>query len=66
MPQLNKGGKWVFGWVLVGLQGNVTIPLAIRRECGFQEGSDAIFLRGSKRSGGFSLAREIRSIAPLN
>jgi len=26
MPQLVKGGKWVFGWVIVGFQGELTIP----------------------------------------
>ena len=36
MPQLAKGGKWVFGWVLVGPHGEVTIPPEAWDEYGLQ------------------------------
>jgi bifunctional DNA-binding transcriptional regulator/antitoxin component of YhaV-PrlF toxin-antitoxin module len=57
MPQLAKRGKWVFGWVVVGKRRSITIPPEAYREYGFQPGDEVIFLRGSKRSGGFSIRR---------
>ena len=56
MSQLVKGGKWVFGWVLVGPQGEVTIPPEAWEEYGFQAGDEVILLPGSRRSGGFGLS----------
>jgi hypothetical protein len=57
MPQLVKGGKWVFGWVIVGPRGQVRIPPAAIAEYGFQV-EDIVFLaRGSRRSGGFGIGR---------
>jgi hypothetical protein len=56
MPQLVKGGKWVFGWVLVGPQGEVTIPPEAWEEYGFQSEDEVIFVPGSRRSGGFGLS----------
>jgi hypothetical protein len=56
MPQLVKGGKWVFGWVLVGPQGAVTIPPEAWDEYAFQTEDEAIFVPGSRRSGGFGLS----------
>jgi hypothetical protein len=64
MPQLAKRGKWVFGWVVVGKQRTITIPPDAYREYGFQAGDEVIFLRGSKRSGGFSMGR-VEKIPPL-
>jgi len=64
MPQLAKRGKWVFGWVVVGRQRTITIPPDAYREYGFQAGDEVIFLRGSKRSGGFSMGR-VEKIPPL-
>ncbi len=56
MPQLVKGGKWVFGWVLVGPQGAVTIPPEAWNEYAFQTEDEVIFVPGSRRSGGFGLS----------
>ena len=56
MPQLVKGGKWVFGWVLVGSQGELAIPPEAWDEYGFQAGGEVAFLPGSWRSGGFGLS----------
>ena len=55
MPRLAKGGKWVYGWVVVGSQREITIPPEAHREYGFQAGDRVIFLQGSRRSGGFSI-----------
>jgi hypothetical protein len=56
MPQLAKGGKWVFGWVLVGPHGEVTIPPEAWDEYGLQTGDEVTFLPCSRRSGGFGLS----------
>ncbi len=56
MPQLVKGGKWVFGWVIVGRQGELAIPPEAWGEYGFQAGDEVIFIAGSRRSGGFGLS----------
>jgi hypothetical protein len=64
MPQLAKGGKWVFGWVVVGKRRTIALPPQVYREYGFQEGDEVIFLRGSKRSGGFSVGH-VEKIPPL-
>ena len=56
MPRLVKGGKWVFGWVLIQDGGLIRIPPEAWQEYGFQAGEEAIFIRGSKTSGGFSVA----------
>lgn len=56
MPRLVKGGKWVYGWVVVGPGLMLSIPPAAWREYGFQAGGEALLLRGSRTSGGFGLA----------
>ena len=56
MPQLVKGGKWVFGWVTVSPRGVLEIPPEAWIEYGFQPGEEAIFLPGSRTSGGFGLS----------
>jgi len=55
MPQLTKGGKWVFGWGIVGQEGEIRIPPEAYSECGFQPGEPVIFILGSQRSGGFGV-----------
>ncbi|MBN1453981.1 MAG: hypothetical protein JW963_23400 [Anaerolineales bacterium] len=57
MPQLVKGGKWVFGWTIVSSAGEVRIPPEAYAEYGFQSGEQVVFLPGSRRSGGCSVAR---------
>jgi hypothetical protein len=64
MPQLAKGGKWVFGWVVVGKRRTITLPPAAYHEYGFHAGDEVFFLRGSQRSGGFSVGRA-EKIPPL-
>lgn len=56
MPQLVRGGKWAFGWVTVGPQGELPIPPEAWHEYGFQSGEEAVFLPGSRTSGGFGLS----------
>lgn len=63
MPQLVKGGKWVFGWVMVGGDNRITIPPPAYQEYGFQVGDEVILLRGSRRSGGVAVGRVERIAA---
>jgi hypothetical protein len=57
MPQLEKGGKWIFGWVIVGPQREIPLPPEAYQEYGFRAGEPVAFLCGSRRSGGFSIGR---------
>jgi hypothetical protein len=57
MPQLGKGGKWVFGWTVVNSAREVRIPPEAYAEYGFQTGEQVVFLNGSQRSGGCGVAR---------
>jgi hypothetical protein len=68
MPQLVRGGKWVFGWVAVGPRGELVIPPQAWGEYGFQVGDRVAFLPGSRKSGGFGLSHTrllTRTAAPL-
>ena len=56
MPRLVKGGKWTFGWVIVGAERRIVIPPAAWRKYGFQAGEAAIFVAGSRTSGGFAIS----------
>lgn len=56
MPQLVKGGKWVFGWAVVGPDGSLPIPPEAWDEYGFQAGEEAILIAGSRTSGGFGVS----------
>jgi hypothetical protein len=66
MPQLAKGGKWVFGWVVVGQDCEIRIPPEAWSEYGFQMQDDILFTRGSRRSGGFGAGRrEVLAGSPI-
>ena len=56
MPRLVRGGKWVFGWVIVGSGRELIIPPAAWDEYDFRAGDTLAFLPGSLRSGGFGLS----------
>jgi hypothetical protein len=55
MPRLVKGGKWTYGWALVGLGGEIVVPPEAWAAYGFHAGMEAVFLRGSRTSGGFAV-----------
>jgi hypothetical protein len=57
MPRLVKGGKWAYGWVSVGGTGGILLPPDARTDYGFREGDEIALLPGSRRSGGFAVAR---------
>lgn len=56
MLQLVRGGKWAFGRVIVGPQGQLTVPPEAWEECGFEVADEVTFLQGSQRCGGFGLS----------
>ena len=43
MPQLVKGGKWVFGWIVVGRLKKIRIPPEAYNEYGFQMKGSFLF-----------------------
>ena len=59
MPQLVKGGKWAYGWVVVGPSREVAVPPDAWREFGFQAGDEAVFTPGSRGSGGFAVSTPV-------
>ena len=65
MPRLVTGGKWVYGWVVVGPGPSLPIPPAAWRKYGFQAAGEALLLAGSRTSGGFGLANAARLPAHL-
>ncbi len=56
MPQMEKGGKYVFGWSQISENGAVVIPAEAVDEYGLKTGTEVILISGSKSSGGFVMA----------
>jgi hypothetical protein len=56
MPQLVKGAKWAYGWVVLSQHRNLRVPPQAWCEYGLRAGDEAIFTPGSKTSGGFGLS----------
>jgi hypothetical protein len=59
MPRLVKGGKWVYGWVIVGTEWEITIPPTAWGEFDFRAGEEAVFTPGSRTSGGFAIGTQL-------
>ncbi len=55
MPQIVKGGKYVFGWSKVNEQGRIMIPKESMEEYNYFEGQKVFLMPGSKKSGGFGI-----------
>ncbi len=56
MPQLEKGGKFTYGWSLVDRSGAFHLPAEAAEEYNLKPGTDVIILNGSRRSGGLAVA----------
>lgn len=66
VPQITKGGKYVFGWSTVGEQGRIAIPKEAMDEYGFRERDKVILMSGSRQSGGFAVTTpKLLSGSPL-
>ena len=63
MVRLVKGAKWTYGWVLVNAGREIPIPPAAWQAYGFQTGLEAVFVRGSRTSGGFALCTDALAVA---
>lgn len=55
MPQLSKGGKYVYGWSRISARGRIRIPGEALREYRLKVGDRIILMSGSRTSGGFGL-----------
>ena len=57
MPRLAKGGKWVFGWAVVGGGRQIRLPAEALGEYRLVPGTGIAFIGGSRTSGGFGIGR---------
>ena len=57
MPQIAKGGKYVFGWSVIGENGKIVIPDEAVREYHLEPDDKLLLISGSKTSGGIVAAR---------
>ena len=57
MPQLVKGGKYVFGWSIISKDGQIIIPPEACKEYNYEINDKVIIISGSKTSGGFSIIK---------
>jgi bifunctional DNA-binding transcriptional regulator/antitoxin component of YhaV-PrlF toxin-antitoxin module len=55
MPELTRGGKYVYGWSKVSEGGKIAIPLEAMNEYGLKEFDKVVVMSGSRRSGGFAV-----------
>ncbi len=56
MPQIAKGGKFVFGWSIINQDGHVKIPEMTFNEYHLSSDEKVILISGSKISGGFCVS----------
>lgn len=58
MPQMTKGGKYIFGWSRIGENGVRTFPTMAVEEYKLQEETYIYIVSGSKQTGGFCVMTE--------
>jgi len=56
MPQISKGGKFIFGWSIISPEGYVKIPETTFNEYILSTDENVILFSGSKTSGGFCVS----------
>ena len=67
MPQLARGGKYVYGWSEVSEGGRFAVPKEAMDEYGLKEHDKVILMSGSRRSGGFAVTTpRLLSGSPLS
>ena len=59
MPQMTKGGKYIFGWSKIGKDGKLTFPTMAVEEYKLQEETYIYIVSGSKQTGGFCVMTEL-------
>ena len=58
MPQLNKGGKYVFGWSVIGADGTIHFPTMALSEYNLTSEPEIIIFTGGKITGGFCVTNQ--------
>lgn len=58
MPQISKGGKYIFGWSMIGVNGELIFPKTAVDEYKLKEENYIYIVSGSKQTGGFSVMTE--------
>ena len=58
MPQMNKGGKYIFGWSVIRENGEITFPVTAVEEYKLQGENFVYIVSGSKQTGGFCVMPE--------
>lgn len=56
MPQLARGGEFVFGWSKVSDKGKIPLPPEAMEAYGLKKFDKVILMSGSRRSGGFAVS----------
>ena len=58
MPQMTKGGKYIFGWSRIRVNGELIFPRMAIDEYKLKEENYIYIVSGSKQTGGFSVMTE--------
>lgn len=58
MPQMSKGGKYIFGWALIRENGQVIFPVPAVEEYKLHQEQYIYIVSGSKQTGGFCVMSE--------
>ncbi len=58
MPQLNKGGKYIFGWSTIKEDNTLTFPPELVKEYNLEDDNFIYIISGSKQTGGFSVTTD--------
>ena len=58
MPQMTKGGKYIFGWSRIRVDGELSFPRMAVEEYKLKEEKYIYIVSGSKQTGGFSVMTE--------
>ena len=58
MPQMTKGGKYIFGWSEIGENGELIFPIIAVEEYKLKKEDYIYIVSGSKQTGGFCVLTE--------
>lgn len=58
MPQMSKGGKYIFGWSVIHENGEMRFPTSAIQEYKLQNEQYVYIVSGSKQTGGFCVMSE--------
>ena len=59
MPQIRKGGKYVFGWSIIKEDFSIQFPMEAINEYNICSDGKIFLISGSKRTGGFAVSKKI-------